>query len=701
MRGGPDDVVVLAEGARVGYGGPLDAFCRGLGDRLAASLRSLTGGHGPEVVVGALGVRDELAVGTAESDGAAPRPQAEATGRSAQDDPEPRAPGADGAGRPAGPDAPGAEAPHRTVGVLRYGHLVLVGPFVPGGGAGCGRCLVRRWQGVRARALREALETGGPTRAAGEGPVGTAFGVDAVAALVAAHRERPGGGRPGSGRHPYAFLVDAETLCVTRFAFVPDAECPDCGVRPQDTAEGARPDLAPAPKPASDVFRRRPADDYDVPFEAFVNPAAGMLGPSVVPDLISASTSSTVGSFLLRSGDYLRECFWGGHTPRYRSSERVGLLEGLERFAGMRPRGKRTAVVAAYDELAAAHTLVDPRQCGLYDAAFHRAEPGVRPFDPARPIPWVWGWSLRDQLPVLVPEILVYYHAPGGLERRFVQESSNGCASGGSLAEAVYHGLMEVVERDAFLLAWFGQARLPEIDASGSRSPQTRAMIDRLAMYGYRARFFDTRVSFPIPVVTAVAERVDGGLGRLCFGAGAGLDPESALAGGLCEIATDAVNLRRRTARDERRLRALAADFDRVQVLHDHPLLYGLPEMAGHADFLLRGDRPRVALADLATTGPGALAPGADLRDDVGACVAAVAKAGFDVVVVDQTMPEQRDLGLHTVSVVVPGLLPIDFGWRRQRARHLPRTRTALREAGLRDRELSPADLNPAPHPFP
>ncbi|MGW5354121.1 TOMM precursor leader peptide-binding protein [Streptomyces sp. NPDC004031] len=694
-----DDPAGPGPASRVGHGGPLDAFCADLADRLAASLRALTGGRGPEVVVGALGVRDELAVGGESGADAEERP-----GGGGPEGAAHRFAAGQERGEGAGPDGPEtfpgrARAPGGAVGVFRYGHLVLVGPFVPGGGAGCGRCLVRRWQGVRARALREALETGAGTRAAGAGPVETAFGIDAVAALVAAHRERPDGGR--GGRHPYAFLVDAETLCVTRFAFVPDAECPDCGVRPADTAQGARLDLAPAPKPAPDVFRLRPADDYDVPFEAFVNPAAGMLGPSVVPDLISASTSSTVGSFLLRSGDYLRECFWGGHTARYRSSERVGLLEGLERFAGMRPRGKRTAVVAAYDELAAEHTLVDPRECGLYDEAFHRAEPDVRPFDPARPVPWVWGWSLRDRLPVLVPEILVYYHAPGGLRRRFVQESSNGCASGGSLAEAVYHGLMEVVERDAFLLAWFGQARLPEIDASTSRDPQTRATIDRLAMYGYRARFFDTRISFPIPVVTAVAERVDGGLGRLCFGAGAGLDPESALAGGLCEIATDAVNLRRRTARDERRLRALAADFDRVQVLHDHPLMYGLPEMAEHAAFLLRGDRPRVALADLAATGPGTLTPGADLRDDVETCVGAVAKAGFDVVVVDQTMPEQCDLGLHTASVLVPGLLPIDFGWRRQRARHLPRTRTALHEAGLRERELTPADLNPAPHPFP
>ncbi|MFC4031059.1 TOMM precursor leader peptide-binding protein [Streptomyces polygonati] len=586
-----------------------------------------------------------------------------------------------------------------TVGVHLYGQHALVGPFTPDGAPGCSRCLARRWQAVRTRALREALEGGSGTRAAGPGPWAVPFVADALAAVIMA---RAAGLRaPGSGsRFPYAFLLDLETLAVTPFALVPDAECPWCGEQVTDSAANALVERTPSPKHAPDAYRARPADEYDVPLAAFANPAAGMLGPGVVPDLVSASTSSVVGSFLLRSGDYLRECFWGGHTARYRSSVRVGVLEGLERYAGMRPRGRRTGVTAAYDDLVdLGEQVLDPRDCGLYPADFHRADPTVRPFDPARPIPWVWGYSLRDRRPLLVPEIVAYYHAPGGLANRFVQESSNGCASGGSLAEAVYFGLMEVIERDAFLLAWYGRAPLSEIDASGSRRPETRAMIDRLAMYGYRARFFDTRVSFAVPVVTAVAERLDGGLGRLCFGAGAGLDPEAALAAGLCEIATDAVNLRRRTVRDEPRLRALAADFRRVQVLHDHPLLYGLPEMARHADFLLRRDRtPRVPLAALARD---TIAPGADSWDDVTACVNEVARAGFDVVVVDQTAPEQRELGLHTAGVIVPGLLPIDFGWARQRAPAMPRTLRALREGGLRAEDLTPDDLNPAPHPFP
>ena len=564
-----------------------------------------------------------------------------------------------------------------------YGSQAIVGPATS---SPCPTCLARRWQAVRPGWLRDALELGGATTPAGTAPW-TPFAADAVAAAAAALAAAP-------RTDPAPLLVlDLDTLRVTPAALLADAQCPACGTAVDDSADAARITLRPTPKRAPDDFRVRDIHDYDLPAGALVDPAVGMLGGMVGPDLLSTTTSSVTGQFTIRSGTYLRETYWGGHTADYRRSLKVGLLEGLERFAGMRPVAKRTRVVASLAALGDA--ALDPRVCGLYTEEFHAAEPDVRPFTPDREIAWVWGWSLRDRRPVLVPEILTYYSAPGGLAERFVQESSNGCASGGCLEEAVYFGLMEVIERDAFLLSWYGQAALPEIDPGTVTRPETRALIDRLTLIGYPPRFFDTRVSFDVPVVTAVAARADGGLGALCFGAGASLDPEEALAAGLSEIATDAAKVRGRTERDEARLRTLAADFDQVVRLHDHPMLYGLPEMRRHAAFLLDGPRERVPLADLRVP----LAD--DLREDLERCVDQVTRAGFDVIVVEQAGPEQARLGLATDSVLVPGLIPIDFGWRRQRALSMPRLRTAFREAGRAAADLTATDLNPAPHPFP
>ncbi|MFJ6633583.1 TOMM precursor leader peptide-binding protein [Streptomyces sp. NPDC091376] len=724
----------------------------------AAMLRRALAGHGCDAPldVKALGLHNAFATETPE--GGAKRADAPQAGPGCADARRGEEP--PHATRTANVSTEDAAA-DAAVPVRIYGHHAVVGPLSRTGSARrpCVHCLERRWQAVRSVALREALELGSGTESSGPSPYLTPFTADALAALIAtltARAEEGAGAEEGAspedaaaseetaspedaaaseetaspedaaaseetastgdaaafavtagkgvGTFPPVHLMDLRSLTVRRYPLVPDPECPRCAVPEHDTAEAAALTLRPAPKTGAGSFRVRSIDDYDLPLPAFANPVCGSLGPSVVLDVSSTSTSATIGCFSMRSGSYLRETFWGGHADTFGDSLRIGVLEGLERYAGMRARAKLTKVHDSLDGLRTRgeHAL-DPRDCGLYSDAFHEANPHVKPFAPDRAVPWVWGWSLRDAGPVLVPEVLTYYHAPG-LENRFVQESSNGCASGGCLEEAVYFGLMEVVERDAFLLTWYGQARLPEIDPHTSNRPATRQMVDRLAMYGYEARFFDTRITFPVPVVTGVAVRHDGGLGRMCFGAGAGLDPEAALAGALCEIATDAVNLQGRTERDEQRLRAMERDFSRVAALHDHPLAYGIPEMGRHAGFLLgEPGEPRPPLRSMADLyGDGSVPPASDdLREDLDQCLQAVTGAGFDVIVVDQTMPVQRALGLRTVSVLVPGLLPIDFGWTRQRARHMPRMRTALREAGLRERDLMAADLNPAPHPFP
>ncbi|GIJ56054.1 TOMM precursor leader peptide-binding protein [Virgisporangium aurantiacum] len=592
------------------------------------------------VVVTPLGVRDELAV---------TRPP-------------------DGFGTPAVP-------------VLLTGRNAVVGPFPSKGRAGCQRCLARRWQLLRPEFLRDALECGGPAiAAAGQPPLLTAFTVTRLAALIASALA----GDP-DGAYPFVFAVDLASGAMSRTRLVPDPDCPACGAPRADTAEAAAVDLVPSPRSPGGGFRQRTLAELNLPVDALANPVCGLVGDGALPLLALPTTASVNGRFALRSGAAnLYEVHWGGHTNSYAASRLVGVLEGLERHAGVHPRGLRAPVRASLDELGA--RALDPRDCGVYSDAFYAAEPLVRRFTPDRPIDWVWGWSLRDEKPILVPLVLTYYHHAPKSER-FVQECSNGCASGSSLVEAVYCGLSEVVERDAFLLSWYGRIALPEIDPATSTRAETRMMVDRLRMYGYRPRFFDARTATtPMPVVVGVAERVDRGIGALCFGAGAGLDPEDALASALDEIATDSLLLRGRTERDLPRLRELAADFDLVRALHDHPMLYGVPEMRRHAEFLLHR---RSRLVPVAAVRP-RIAPGADLAEDVRRCVTALAGEGFDVIVVDQTSPEQREMGLHTVSVLVPGLVPIDFGWRRQRVLTMPRLRAVAAGA-----------VNPAPHPFP
>lgn len=583
-----------------------------------------------------------------------------------------------------------------------YGHLVFVGPV---GNRPCEICLRSCWRQLRSHQFQDAFGTDAAVSSGGSAVHFSGFGLDLLARVVEAVADKVTFVQGPEGVAAPVRVVNLRTLTVRTVRLLPEPTCPGCAEMAWDTDIDPEIELVAVPKAPDSGPHMVPAADYDMPVEALANSVCGLVGSGVLCELESPTTASTSGSFTLRHGLELSQTYWGGHSLTYRDSLHIGLIEGLERFAGTRPRGRRTRIRGSLNALKAqGHSVVDPREAGLYSDAFHARYPQVLRFTADQDIEWVRGYSLRDQASILVPQALAYFSVPDTRDR-FVQECSNGCASGSTLTEAILHGLLELIERDAFLLAWNGRPELAEIDPRTSGSATTRALVNRLAMYGYRARFFDASMTLPVPVVIGVAERRDGRLGTLCFGSGAALDPETALRSALVEIATDAPNLSWRARRSLAELSTMSEDFEQVAALHDHSHLYALPRMARHADFLLRrqasSEADLVSLSECYADAERFLRPAADLREDLQACVAAVVAAGFDVVVVDQTLGLQRRFGLHTVQVLVPGLLPIDFGWIRQRARHMSRMRTALRECGRRSDDMPPAGLNPAPHPFP
>ncbi|MFF2011608.1 TOMM precursor leader peptide-binding protein [Streptomyces sp. NPDC058195] len=579
---------------------------------------------------------------------------------------------------------------------------VLIGPW--GGGpdaTACGQCLAMRWQRLRSRSEREALELGHPPNGAAHWPVLTAYAADAVWTL---YRAALGGGAhglpdatPADHALPRVSRIDLVTLATATFPILPEPLCPACVQETPDTAEAARMRLGPAPKPGPDGYRLRPLSSYPLPAGALVNPVCGTLGSDLWINPTSTTTAPAAGTHFVRGYAGLNDVTFSGQANSYSTSRLLAHLEGLERYAGTTRRRGTSPVVDSYHRVA--DHAVNPADCGLYAPETYENDPMVSPFDPDRPIPWVWGHSLRDDRPVLVPARLAHYSA-GVAADNFVFECSNGCATGGSLEEAILYGLLEMIERDAFLLAWHSRTPLTAIDLTTCRSPAVRSMTDRAGLHGYDVHAFDTRMDLGVPVVTALAVRRDGGYGTLSFAAAAGFDPEATVESALSEVLTYIPHLPYQVAERHAELTAMTTDFGRVRQLKDHAQLYGLPDMARHAREYLEpvGVRP---LADTFADWQPHRPRTGDLLDDLNLLRDRLAAAGHDVIAVDQTTPEQRRMGLHTVATVVPGLLPLDFGWTRQRVLLMPRLRTALRAAGRREDDLPESGIKRVPHPFP
>ncbi|MFF2186422.1 TOMM precursor leader peptide-binding protein [Streptomyces sp. NPDC058155] len=580
---------------------------------------------------------------------------------------------------------------------------VLVGPWGGTdliGTAACGQCLAIRWQRLRSRSEREALELGHEPHGSADWPLLTDYTVDAVWAAYLAVRTgdlTPPATAAPDRELPQVTRIDLGTLALATFPLLPEPICPSCVPERPDTADAARMLLTAKPKPDPDGYRLHPLGAYPLPTAALANPVCGALGSDTWINPTSTTTAPVAGTNFVRGYAGLNDVTWSGQANSYSTSRTLAFLEGLERYAGTHRRRGTSPVVDSYNNLAA--DALNPADRGFYSDATYEKDHLVSPFDPDRPIPWVWGHSLRDERPILVPARLAHYSA--GVEAdNFVFECSNGCATGGSLEEAILFGLLELIERDAFLLAWYGRARLTEIDLDSCGSGTIRTMLDRAALHGYDVHAFDTRMDLSVPVVTALAVRRDGGLGTLSFSAAAGFDPEGTVDAALSEVLTYIPHLPYQVAEREGELRDMAGDFRKVLHLKDHAQLYGLPEMARHAREYLEPTAVRTLGETYADWAPVRPRTG-DLLDDLRLLRDELAGAGYDVIAVDQTTPEQRRMGLHTVSTIVPGLLPLDFGWTRQRALLMPRLRTALRVAGRRTDDLPESQIKAVPHPFP
>ena len=102
---------------------------------------------------------------------------------------------------------------------------------------------------------------------------------------------------------------------------------------------------------------------------------------------------------------------------------------------------------------------------------------------------WVEGWDLVANRAVLVPEQAVTldttFRAPPVFDI-----SSNGLASGNGLAEAIAHGLCEVIERDAEA-AWRRGGGDRRLVLDSITDPACRALIERVAGAGARVFVWD------------------------------------------------------------------------------------------------------------------------------------------------------------------------------------------------------------------
>ncbi|RSD28694.1 TOMM precursor leader peptide-binding protein [Mesobacillus subterraneus] len=576
-------------------------------------------------------------------------------------------------------------------GFVSFGEGVI-GPLVRPNTPGCSQCGdLRRLLGGQERSeMQQVRQKLAATEHRSIDPWASKTGLLQMANVIVAETERILAEKQAysEGR---MFLTDLKTLNGSWHSFLPDSLCPVCSQIPDDSPELARISLEPSRKISEGSYRCTPLSDLKtVLTDDYLDNRTGLFN-SKMYDLITPFADASV-NLPMMSGDEGT----AGRTQCYGDSELTAILEGLERHCGLEPRGKRTVVHDSYRNLEG--QALHPLKVGVHaDEQYEKPGFPFQKFDPDTPIDWVWGYSLTEERPVLVPELLAYYSLGCG-SAGFVYETSNGCALGGSREEAIFYGIMEVVERDSFLLTWYAKLNLPRLHPQKAGDEELQLMVERMqAVAGYDLYLYNATMENGIPSVWALAKnRKDHGLNIICA-AGAHLDPVRAAKSAVQELAGMMLNLDDKLEGNKEKYEQMLKDPSLVRQMDDHGMLYGLPQAEERLSFLLENNDPMRSFQEefkRRTTHD-------DLTDDLKDILEEFHRHGLEVIVVDQTTPETRRNGLYCVKVLIPGMLPMTFGHHLTRLKGLDRVLIVPAKLGYVAEPLTFEQLNHDPHPFP
>ena len=321
------------------------------------------------------------------------------------------------------------------------------------------------------------------------------------------------------------------------------------------------------------------------------------------------------------------------------------MMEGLERYsAEVRDRQLDIASFSLLDG------ALDPRDLILPVDA-----------DPDALIPWISGWDMMNQEEILVPANAVFHPLPSEYRRLF-RTNTTGLASGNVIEEAIFHGLAEIIERDAWALVEAARHTGPLIQ--DVKDDLARGLMDKFAAAGVDVYLRDITSDIGVATCAAAADDLllrDPTL--LTTGMGTHTSAKVAVLRALTEVAQSRLT-QIHGAREDTTL----ADFrkrigyERTKKLNSH--WFGGSEKRSFADV------PSFESDDFLL--------------DIRHMLAKLQEAGLDrAVVVNLTRPE---IGIPVVRVIVPGLEmsavdPERVGKRsrnaRQRSRRLPRPKPA------------------------
>ena len=314
---------------------------------------------------------------------------------------------------------------------------------------------------------------------------------------------------------------------------------------------------------------------------------------------------------------------------------------------------------------------VDPRHIVAYaEWQYRRKTFPFHRFDKRRSVYWVKGQSMADGSDRYVLADTIFYPFPC-TAKPYTSACSSGSAAHLTKAQAEDSALAELVERDAFMAHWLLR-KPPRPIKQESLPEELRIVIRECRDRAWDITLFDITIESGV-VILALASHRDPSEGWTLGAACSWHDPLAAARHALDEA-------RLATLVHQTNVTRKACAPHEVRFLHDHQRLYCSRKMQEKASFLFQG--VPIHFGDLAG------------RADAASLRKGLSFSMDSPISVDLTNQLPFRPPYAAVKVIVPGLIPISFGYGREPL-GMPRLTTLARLFGLR--RTSP---DTTPHPF-
>jgi ribosomal protein S12 methylthiotransferase accessory factor len=333
-----------------------------------------------------------------------------------------------------------------------------------------------------------------------------------------------------------------------------------------------------------------------------------------------------------------------GAGPTAAAARLRAVAEYVERASLARP-DPPIACVAPWQAIS--DQALFPPDLGLYA----ETPEGLAPFSPDEPLEWVEVQPLAAERPALVPVEFLFPRAR--LRRpRLVAETSSGAAAQATGAAATLAGLSELIERDGLMLFWYRRPPTAPVPVEQIEPAPLREELRAVQELGFAVIVCRLVYDLGVPCYLVLALRG----ADLAYGLGCDTADEDALAHAVRELGA---RLRWLLPASPRSI--LFQPLRSTRIPDDHYALYCRGPLHG----VLRGALDQALVLPPATLPSGRGSGAAEARLQL--LTQGLGERGFRVYWCDVTAPAAAAAGLRVVRVLVPGLIPVHFGFDRLR----------------------------------